>query len=264
MGPRPSLLEQIGFDVVQFQEASAAFDAAVGEVLALGRDELAGLTRLHFGGPALPSQLPRGTDVERLVLAGYARREPTRGGRRLVLTAHAREWIDTLWGPLGAEGFQLMASLPEEHLKAIAAFLTAARAMQDRHAARVAKLLQTPGGSRAARQRGGLSPAALRRVQLYVEAHLARPLRVGELARRSGLSVFHFTRAFRHSTGMTPHAWVQQRRVERARDLLSDTARPLGDIALEVGFRSQSHFTTVFRRLTGMTPAVVRRGLRRP
>lgn len=262
MNPRPALLEQIGSDVVQFQDASAEFDATVGKVLALGRADLGCLAQLHFGGPTPLGAVAREADVARLELAGYVQREVAGGGQRLVLTAHAREWIDTLWGPLQADGYQLMAGLSEEHLRIIAGFLRAARAIQDRHAARVARLLQEPGRSRAARQRGGLSPAALRRVQLYVEAHLAEPIRVGELAHRSGLSVFHFTRAFRQSTGMTPHAWVQQRRVERARELLSDASLPLGDIALAVGFSSQSHFTTVFRRLTGLTPAVIRRDRR--
>ncbi|AEI68712.1 helix-turn-helix domain-containing protein [Corallococcus macrosporus] len=262
MGPPPSLLERIGTDVVQFQDASAAFDATVGEVLALGRADLACLTQLQFGGPTPLNAVPPGTDVARLELAGYVEKEGAGTARRLVLTAHARAWIETLWGPLQADGYALMASLPEEHLRIVAGFLTAARALQDRHASRVAKLLQEPGRSRAARQRGGLSPAALHRVKLYVEAHLAQRIPVGALARRAGLSVFHFTRAFRQSTGMTPHAWVQHRRVERASELLRQSTRPLGDIALAVGFGSQSHFTTVFRRITGLTPAVVRRDAR--
>lgn len=260
MDSRHALLEQIGTDIARFQEASAEFDAAVGEVLALGRAELVCLAQLHFGGPTPLSALARGADVARLELAGYVRREAAGGGKRLALTGHAREWIETLWGPLRMDGFRLMSALSDADLKVIAGFLTEAMAAQDRHASRVAKLLQTPGGSRAARRRGGLSAAALHRVQLFVEAHLARKIRVGELAQRSGLSVFYFTRAFRQSMGMTPHAYVQQRRVERARELLSRTSRALGDIALEVGFSSQSHFTTVFRRLTGLTPAVIRRG----
>ncbi|NOK10701.1 helix-turn-helix domain-containing protein [Corallococcus exercitus] len=260
MTPRHSLLAQIGADIVRFQDASAEFDAAVGAVLALGRAELTCLAQLHFGGPAPLSAVARGADVERLELAGYVQREGTGNGRRLALTGHAREWIETLWGPLQADGLQLMSPLPDAELKVIARFLSEARASQDRHAARVSKLLQQPGGTRAARRRGGLSAAALHRVRLFIEAHLARRIRVGELAQRSGLSVFYFTRAFRQSMGMTPHAYVQQRRVERARGLLSHTTRSLGDIALEVGFSSQSHFTTVFRRLTGLTPAVLRRG----
>ncbi|MBN8233238.1 AraC family transcriptional regulator [Corallococcus macrosporus] len=259
MTPRQSLLAQIGTDIVRFQEATAEFDATVGAVLALGRAELTCLTQLHFAGPMPLSAVTRGADVERLELAGYVQREGTGNGRRLALTGHAREWIETLWGPVQAEGLQLMSPMTDAELKVIARFLGQARASQDRHAARVAKLLQEPGGTRAARRRGGLSAAALHRVRLFIEAHLARSIRVGELAQRSGLSVFYFTRAFRQSMGMTPHAYVQQRRVERARGLLSHTNRSLGDIALEVGFSSQSHFTTVFRRVTGLTPAVVRR-----
>ncbi|WP_375754455.1 helix-turn-helix domain-containing protein [Corallococcus exercitus] len=259
MTPRHALLAQIGADIVRFQDASAEFDAAVGAVLALGRAELTCLTQLHFGGPAPLSAVARGADVARLELAGYVQREGAGNGRRLALTGHAREWIETLWGPLQTDGLQLMSPLPDAELKVIARFLGEARAVQDRHAARMAKLLQEPGGPRAARRRGGLSAAALHRVRLFIEAHLARRIRVGELAQRSGLSVFYFTRAFRQSMGMTPHAYVQQRRVERARGLLSHTTRSLGDIALEVGFSSQSHFTTVFRRVTGLTPAVVRR-----
>ncbi|MCE9669761.1 AraC family transcriptional regulator [Myxococcus stipitatus] len=260
MSPRHALLEQIGADIAHFQDASAAFDATVGEVLALGRAEMACLAQLHFGGPAPLSAVARGTDVERLELAGYVRREIAGSGRRLVLTEHAREWIETIWGPLRQEGFQLMAALPEADLKVIAGVLSAVRGVQDRHAARVARLLQAPGGAGAARRRGGLSAAALHRVRLFIEAHLARRIRVEELARHSGLSVFYFTRAFRQSMAMTPHAYVQQRRVERARELLSHTSHSLREIALEVGFSSQSHFTTVFRRLTGLTPAVIRRG----
>ncbi|RYZ36369.1 MAG: AraC family transcriptional regulator [Myxococcaceae bacterium] len=264
MSPRHVLLQQIGADIVRFQDASADFDAAVGEVLALGRAELVCLAQLHFGGPAPMSAVARGTDVERLELAGYVRREAARGGRRLVLTEHAREWIETLWGPLSVDGMRLMEPLSDTDLKVVADFLTSARAVQERHASRLSKLLQTPGGSPAARRRGGLSAAALSRVQLFVEAHLARRIRVGELARRSGLSVFYFTRAFRQSTGMTPHAFVQQRRVERARELLKHPMHSLGDIALAVGFSSQSHFTTVFRRVTGLTPAVIRRSVAHP
>lgn len=228
MSSRHALLEQIGADIARFQEGSAAFDATVGEVLALGRAEMTCLAQLHFGGPAPLSAVARGTDVERLELAGYVRREVVGGGRRLVLTEHAKEWIETLWGPLREEGFQLMASLPDAQLQVIAGILSAVRGVQDRHAARVAKLLHAPGGAGAARRRGGLSSAALHRVRLFIEAHLARRIRVEELARQSGLSVFYFTRAFRQSMAMTPHAYVQQRRVERARVLLSRTSRSLG------------------------------------
>ncbi|MCI0569454.1 MAG: AraC family transcriptional regulator [Myxococcaceae bacterium] len=271
MSDRDSLLAQIGADVVRFQDASTGFDEAARAVLALGRADMACLARLHFEGSVPldrlaeslgPARGELGTAVERLELAGYARRTPggAGGGERLELTEHARRWVETLWGPLQADGFHLLAPLPVEELRVIARFLSAALAVQEQHASRVRALLEIPGTTRTTRLRGGLSPAALRRVQLFVEANLGRPLHLQDLAQRSGLSPFHFARAFKQSMGVTPHAFVQQRRVERARELLRTSDRSLGEVALETGFSSQSHFTTVFRRVTGLTPSVVRRG----
>ncbi|HEY8550394.1 MAG TPA: AraC family transcriptional regulator, partial [Vicinamibacterales bacterium] len=108
--------------------------------------------------------------------------------------------------------------------------------------------------------RGGLAPAALRRVQLFVEANLGRPIRLADLAARAGLSPYHFARAFRTSTGTTPRAYVEARRVERAKQLLKEGELPIAAIAVETGFGTQSRFTTIFRRLTGFTPAAYRRG----
>ena len=74
----------------------------------------------------------------------------------------------------------------------------------------------------------------------------------------AGLSVNHFARAFRQSTGLAPHAYLVQRRIERAERLLSRTDLPLSEIALAVGFADHSHFARHFRRLTGATPSVAR------
>ena len=108
-------------------------------------------------------------------------------------------------------------------------------------------------------ERGGLSPAALRRVQLFVEANLARPIRLHHLAARAALSQYHFARAFKRSAGMTPRAFVEHRRIERAKRLLKESAKPIADVAIESGFNTQSRLTTMFRRGTGVTPAAYRR-----
>lgn len=105
----------------------------------------------------------------------------------------------------------------------------------------------------------GLTPAALRRVREHVESHLDGDLSLKTLSGIAGLSISHFARAFRQSEGMTPHAFVLERRLAQARKLLLDTKQPLSEIAHAVGFADQSHFARHFRRLTGIAPSEFRR-----
>jgi AraC-like DNA-binding protein len=94
----------------------------------------------------------------------------------------------------------------------------------------------------------------LQRVVGLVERDLDRPISLSCLARAAGLSPMHFAALFRQSTGLRPHEFIVQRRVERARLLLSESRLPIVEIALSVGFQSQAHFTSVFKRLVGTTP----------
>ncbi|WP_052378777.1 AraC family transcriptional regulator [Polycyclovorans algicola] len=93
----------------------------------------------------------------------------------------------------------------------------------------------------------------------FIDAHLDEPLKLETLAAKAGVSRSHFVRRFRRLTGLTPHRYLTQRRIERARKLLRTTQQHLVDIALEVGFGNQSHFTQVFHSITGMTPSQFRR-----
>lgn len=106
---------------------------------------------------------------------------------------------------------------------------------------------------------GGLSPWQLRRVLDFIAAHLNDDHSIAELARECGLSTGYFSRAFRQTTGETPHQWVIRRKVERARQLLLGNGLGLADIALVCGFVDQSHFTRVFTKLEGETPGRWRR-----
>ena len=110
--------------------------------------------------------------------------------------------------------------------------------------------------------RGGVAPQALRRVQEYVEANLERNIDLQTLAAQAELSVYHFARAFKQSTGLTPHSYLLQRRAARAQQLLLGTDLPLSEISLQTGFADHSHFARQFRRLTGMSPSEVRRNQR--
>jgi AraC-like DNA-binding protein len=103
--------------------------------------------------------------------------------------------------------------------------------------------------------RGGLPPRALRRVREYVETHLEETIRLETLAATSGLSMYHFTRAFKQSQGVTPHSYLLQRRIERAQELLTSTDLPMGRIAFATGFSDQSHFARRFREFVGVPPS---------
>lgn len=99
-----------------------------------------------------------------------------------------------------------------------------------------------------------LSSKQLRRVTEHVDKHLSQELTIDRLAALVGMSPFHFARCFKQTTGVTPHHFVMRERVRRARELLVAEKRPIGEIAMDLGFASQSHFSDVYRRITGSTP----------
>jgi len=123
-----------------------------------------------------------------------------------------------------------------------------------------AHLARAYGGLREAgrRRRGGLAPWQERRAKESIAANLSQTQSLRDVADACRLSTAHFARAFKASTGMTPHGWMQGLRVDRARDLLA-TDLSLADIALDCGFADQSHFTRVFRQFAGDTPGAWRR-----
>jgi RNA polymerase sigma-70 factor, ECF subfamily len=101
---------------------------------------------------------------------------------------------------------------------------------------------------------GGMPRSQLRRVEEYVQANLAGDLRLTKLSTLVHMSPYHFARLFKQGAGVTPRQFVIRRRIEAAKILLTAQHRPIGDVALQVGFTSQSYFTTTFRRVTGVTP----------
>lgn len=100
-----------------------------------------------------------------------------------------------------------------------------------------------------------LAPDEFQRVIDFAEAQLEDTLCLKEWAAVLEMSTPAFTRRFRATTGSSPYAWFMQRRLDRSKELLRSTKRTLCDVALSIGFCSQSHFTEAFRRREGTSPA---------
>ena len=107
--------------------------------------------------------------------------------------------------------------------------------------------------------RGGLTARQIRRLTEFVDAQIPNEITISDLATLTGLSHYHFIRAFKNTVGLTPYQYVLSERIRRARGLLSKPDLSLGDVALAVGFSDASHLNRVFRKFVGFTPTAFRR-----
>jgi len=108
-----------------------------------------------------------------------------------------------------------------------------------------------PKHSRLNPVRGGLTARQLRWVREFIDIQIPNEITISDLAALTGLSHYHFIRAFKDTVGLTPYQYVQSERIRRARVLLSN---PVGDVTLAVGFSDASHLNRVFRKFAGVTP----------
>jgi AraC family transcriptional regulator len=106
---------------------------------------------------------------------------------------------------------------------------------------------------------GGLSPKVLLRAVERLRSDSDADVSLAALAADAGLSRFHFCRAFKESTGLSPHAWLRQHRLEQAMNMLRDRDTSIVSVAAELGYASQTAFAAAFRRLTGEAPSDWRR-----
>ncbi|VXC75462.1 conserved hypothetical protein [Pseudomonas sp. 8Z] len=133
-----------------------------------------------------------------------------------------------------------------------------ASALQQQLAWREALLLLFRRHARIAEPRQvGREPVAVARARELMGARLIDPPSLEELADEVGLSPFHFARTFRRATGLPPHAWLKQRRLEQARALLRDGCAPLS-VAMQLGFADQSHLSRQFKQAYGIAPGAYR------
>ncbi|MFM7427664.1 MAG: helix-turn-helix domain-containing protein [Elainella sp.] len=104
-------------------------------------------------------------------------------------------------------------------------------------------------------ERGQLSPRQLQEIIDLIHTDLPTELSLTDLAKHLNLSPFHFARLFKHSLGLSPHQYVLQNRIERAKKLIATTPKlSLTEIGLQVGFYDQTHFGKAFKRTVGLSP----------
>ncbi|MGY3034531.1 AraC-like DNA-binding protein [Bradyrhizobium sp. USDA 4354] len=109
---------------------------------------------------------------------------------------------------------------------------------------------------------GGLSPATMGCAIERLRSDIDTDVSLAALVSDAGLSRFHFCHAFKESTGLSPHAWLRQHRLEQAMRMLHDTDELVVSVAAALGFCSQTAFAAAFRKLTGETPSDWRKRMR--
>jgi AraC family transcriptional regulator len=100
----------------------------------------------------------------------------------------------------------------------------------------------------------GLSKQKLKQALEYIQANLGENLSLSDIANELGMSQYYFCHLFKRSTGISPHQFLIQQRVERAKHLLKRSEQTITAIALDCGFANQSHFARCFRQCTGVNP----------
>lgn len=110
---------------------------------------------------------------------------------------------------------------------------------------------------------GGLGPYRRRLVFEFLHAYINRPLTLTDLSRLVGLSVFHFSRAFKQEFGLSPYRFLLELRIEQARRMLAQSSLDHAEIGRRLGFSSASHFGRIFRGIAGITPGDFRSQNRR-
>jgi AraC family transcriptional regulator len=205
-----------------------------GEYGPIGWDGPADVLHLHLNPRLLEDRARQGLDLTHFALRDQFRLEDgllTQLGRQLLATTGAGHAL----GQLYAESLATALSL---HL------ITHYATFERRIAA---------GGAR-------LPSAVLARIDAYIEASAEQPITLAALADLANLSVFHFARRFKYTTGRAPYQYVLDWKITRARTLLRAGELPVAAISDALGFASPAHFSAAFRRAVGESPRTFQRG----
>ncbi|WP_167338376.1 helix-turn-helix transcriptional regulator [Paraburkholderia oxyphila] len=126
-------------------------------------------------------------------------------------------------------------------------------------AAHLARRYTNRGLPRSRPPSASMSNKAVARLGDFIEVNLEKDLSLSALAAAAGLSPVYLSKAFKAAFGDTPHQYILRRRIERAKEMLQATHLPIIEIALGVGFSSQSHLSTWFKHFVGVSPGAYRR-----
>ena len=253
----------------RFQDSSNAFDDVAAEILALDRRDLSCMTMLLFAGAASAEDLAgalhmqRGivtTTLERLQLAGYARFEPG-NGTRIELTEHARKWIERIWAPVREDGNRLLEVYPVQQLAIFDRFLQQVCEVLESQTRQLRTWLRgsVVSGQAVASSWGALAcRASSRAVVCRGESRTSHSSpRPGRARRAEPLSF----RARVQDFGRHDAANVRRTSPNRTGEAVAhaESTQSLAQVAMEVGFGTQSRLSSIFKRRTGFTPGEYRR-----
>lgn len=124
---------------------------------------------------------------------------------------------------------------------------------ESRFISTLAQLIRDYGEIKSAEQPLGNESVAVKKARNYINEHYEQSISLTQLADHVALSRYYFLRVFQQEIGMPPHAYLQDVRIRRAKQLI-DQGEPLSDVAFAVGFNSQSHMTRRFKQFVGITP----------
>lgn len=106
------------------------------------------------------------------------------------------------------------------------------------------------------------SHESVRLARRFLERHYDTPITVEQLSREAALSPYHLIRLFRRVYRQTPHQYLVQQRIAKAKELLRTTDLPITEICIAVGFASLGSFSTLFSKVAGISPSAYRRSVR--
>ena len=104
----------------------------------------------------------------------------------------------------------------------------------------------------------------LNRARRFIDQHYYLPLNLDQIAQQACFSRFHFIRLFQQVFNKTPHQYLSERRIQRAKELLDASNLTVTEVCFEVGFESLGSFSSLFRKHVGVSPVSYRARLERP